>query len=376
MEIELADRIRKIDKTSYLPRHYQVSEQIKEAISLSPHEKGDRIPTERELSEFFGVSRVTVRRALDSLVREGTLEKEWSKGIFIKKPVIPIRKGTKKIGITMWQGESITYHPATMEVMRGIGEVFNKIKDFVLEIIFITPEMITNSCYPKTIENGTLDGLIFYVQEIPLPHAEKLKGSIPNTIFANRDSGCCVLIDYSAASWKVTEHLIALGHRKIALLNGPKDFDVSARTLSGYRRALEEHGIPFNPGLVRNGYYDYKNGLDMTTELFSCAEHPTAIIAGDDIIALGVMDALKKLGMRCPEDVSLASFNDFPFARSTNPPLSSVKIPCYEMGRELALFITELVEGGGVTETETKKVLEGEFIIRESTCPVKTTGGA
>lgn len=373
MEIVLTEKIKKVDKTSSLPRHYQVSEQIKEAIRLCPHKKGDRIPTERELSEFFGVSRVTVRRALDSLVKENILEKEWSKGIFIKKPVLPVMRGTKKIGITMWQGESITYHPATVEVLRGIGEIFNNRENYVLEIVFVTPDMIRTCSYPEMINTGRLDGLISYVQEIPFEHTEKIRRIVPYTIFANRDFDNCVLIDYAKASCQVTRHLIGLGHRKIALLNGLKAFDVSAKVLSGYIHGLKEQNIQFNLSLVKNGYYDYKNGFDITMELFSSGEYPTALIAGDDIMALGALQALKQLGMHCPEDVSIVSFNDFPFSKSTSPPLSTVRIPYYELGKELAQLITDMVEGK--QRQETRKVLEGEFIIRESTGSVSKTGG-
>jgi len=117
--------------------------------------------------------------------------------------------------------------------------------------------------------------------------------------------------------------------------------------------------------MIQYGSYDYTQGYTLTEMLLAKAE-PTALIAGDDFMALGAIEALKKAGLQCPKDISIVSFNDFFFSKHTSPALSTVQIPFRKLGREVARNIVRLIEG----ETVSEKILKGEFIIRGSTSPV------
>ena len=159
------NRINLIEKESPFPRYHQVKERIKEAIVLGRHKIGERIPSERKLVELFGVSRITIRKAIEDMVREGILEKEWGIGTIVKSTPQLIEKKIK-IGLTCWHGEEYSYHPATLSILKGIGEVL-KNTEFGIEVLFITPELIKDRNYKEFFSSFQLKGVIMIIQEIP-----------------------------------------------------------------------------------------------------------------------------------------------------------------------------------------------------------------
>ncbi|MCD6220570.1 GntR family transcriptional regulator [bacterium] len=353
----------KIDKKSPIPRYHQVIEKIKEAIRLGQHKKGKKLPSERKLAEYFNVSRITIRKALDKLVVEGIIEKEWGKGIYIKRSLSPTVKKTKKIGFTIWQGEEFAYHPATLEILQGIGEVIEK-KNYSIEIVLITPSMIKKSDYSKLVSSKT-DGIILSVQEIPAEKLNEIRKKILHLIVLNRRNfQNTILIDFKEATYQIMEHLFSLGHRKIGLINGLEKFDIAKQVLEGYKEFLNEKGFKINSKFIKNGYYSHQEGFNLTIEILKERPRPTALILGDDYMALGALDAIKKSGLKCPDDISICSFNNFPFAKFTNPPLTTVKTPFYQLGKVSAQNLINLIEGKKI---KNKILLNGELIIREST---------
>ncbi|MFA5646005.1 MAG: GntR family transcriptional regulator [Candidatus Ratteibacteria bacterium] len=369
MKKKFVNNIVKVDTDNTILRHYQVSKQIKQAIRRGHHQKGDCLPSERKLSEYFGVSRITIRRALDDLVRENILEKVIGKGTYVKDPFAPTMKGTRKLGITFWQENYEADHPATLEVLKGIAGVLAPLKHYTLEMIFVSPNVIRRFGYIEELRMNEFDGIILAGQEIPSDHVEKLNGLLNNLICTNRynKNVLSVSIDFYSASLRMTEYLIRLGHEKIALVNGPEYSPIAGEVLRGYREAMYSCSLETCPEMLQYGNYDYEDGFALTERILADGA-PTALIVGDDFMALGAMGALKKAGLRCPSDVSIVSFNDFFFSRHASPALSTVRIPFRELGEEAARIITSLVEGKSVAGT----LLRGEFMIRESVAPLRT----
>lgn len=361
-ELLMLDKM-KIDKKNPVPRYYQVKTKIKEVISLTSRKKGEKLPSERKLEEYFGVSRITIRKALDGLLAEGIIEKEWGKGIYIKKSISYVAEKTKRIGLTIWHGEEYSYHPASLEMMRGIGEAIEE-ENYGLEITFITSSMIKKHDYSERLNNN-VDGIILTIQEIPEEDLDKIKEKIPCIIFVSRYNNISktIMVDFKQAAYQTTKYLFELGHKKIALINGLEYFDISKQLFSGYKAFLEENGIEVNNNLVKNGIYNHQGGFNLTIEILK-QEKPTALILSDDFMALGALDAIRKLGLRCPQDISICSFNDFPFARLTHPPLTTVKVPFYQLGKISAQNLISLIKGKKV---KGKEILKGKLIVRGST---------
>lgn len=130
-----------------------------------------------------------------------------------------------------------------------------------------------------------------------------------------------------------TEYLIAAGHRRIGFVNGEPWMEASKDRLKGHRRALATADLPFDPSLVCDGDWMSGTGFDAALSLMACARPPTAIFWANNLMTVGVLEALKSLGLLVPDDISLMSYDDQEISRHTHPPLTTVLLPNYEMGR-------------------------------------------
>jgi LacI family transcriptional regulator len=142
-----------------------------------------------------------------------------------------------------------------------------------------------------------------------------------------------------------TEHLIAMGHSRIGFINGEPWMEAAKDRLKGYRRALATADLPFDPDLVRDGDWMSGGGYDGTLALMALPRPPTAIFCANDLMAIGALEALAKLGRRVPEDVSVMGYDDQEMSRHTHPPLTTMVLPNYEMGH--VAVETLLAEVGG-----------------------------
>jgi LacI family transcriptional regulator len=143
-------------------------------------------------------------------------------------------------------------------------------------------------------------------------------------------------------------HLVELGHRKIAHLAGPQSLSTGVVRRRAFRQALQDHGLKDVPErLVDCATWSEAAGAEGAAKLIGSGAEFTAVLAGNDLLALGCYDALAAHGLACPDDVSVVGFNDMPFADKFAPPLTSVRIPQYEIGAAAArLLLEELREPG------------------------------
>lgn len=130
-----------------------------------------------------------------------------------------------------------------------------------------------------------------------------------------------------------TEHLIAMGHTRIGFINGEPWMEAAKDRIKGYRRALATADLPFDPALVRDGDWMSGTGFEATRSLMAEPRPPTALFCANDLMALGAMEALAQLGLKVPEDISVMGYDDQEISRHTHPPLTTMVLPNYEMGR-------------------------------------------
>lgn len=135
-----------------------------------------------------------------------------------------------------------------------------------------------------------------------------------------------------AGGLSAAEHLIALGHRRIACVTGPPDVLCSRARLAGFRAGLEAAGIAPDPALVRDGDFGHRSGYAAAADLLGGGTRPTAVFAASDAMAFGVCEAARRRGLRVPDDLSVVGFDDIPEARVGAPPLTTVRQPLAEMG--------------------------------------------
>jgi DNA-binding LacI/PurR family transcriptional regulator len=163
-----------------------------------------------------------------------------------------------------------------------------------------------------------------------------------------------------------TRHLIELGHRRIAIISGPQDVLCSQARVAGYRSAHDEAGLPVDPDLLRFGTFHVDAGYEHAMGLLLArAGRPTAIFAGSDMQAMGVLRAARQLGLSVPEDLSVIGYDNLPLAAWTSPALTTVNQPLRDMAGAATRMLLDLARGAG---TPTSRIdLVTELVVREST---------
>jgi LacI family transcriptional regulator len=174
-----------------------------------------------------------------------------------------------------------------------------------------------------------------------------------------------------ATNWNggltATRHLIGLGHRRIAVIGGPESILCSRARVDGYRAAMDEAGVPLDPGVISHGGFNVDEGLVRARALLSAPDRPTAIVTGNDLQALGVYQAARELRLHIPEDVSVVGFDDLPVAQWVSPPLTTIRQPLVEMAVTAAELTLSMARGE--TPSQPRVELTTELVIRESTAP-------
>ncbi|GAA3566164.1 LacI family DNA-binding transcriptional regulator [Microlunatus spumicola] len=175
-----------------------------------------------------------------------------------------------------------------------------------------------------------------------------------------------------ATNWaggvSATRHLLELGHRRIAVIGGPEAMLCSRARIAGYSSELASWGVALDPALVRHGSFHHRAGYDAALALLDLPDPPTAIFAGSDEQAFGVIEATRVTGRRIPEDLSVVGFDDLPVARWFSPPLTTVRQPLADMGRTAAGILAEML-----TENEPfgrQVELATKLVVRASTAPL------
>jgi LacI family transcriptional regulator len=174
-----------------------------------------------------------------------------------------------------------------------------------------------------------------------------------------------VRCDSEGGAYQLTRLLLSLGHRRIAMLSGPRRVSTAEDRVAGYRRALTEAGLDVDTALVYYGEFSLESGYDMTQRMLSRTPRPSGLFAGNNFIAIGALRALRDSGLRVPEDLALVGFDDLPTDLVVDPFLTVAAQPAYEMGRQATeLLLARLSEEAPVAYQEI--VLPTEIVVRES----------
>jgi LacI family transcriptional regulator len=163
----------------------------------------------------------------------------------------------------------------------------------------------------------------------------------------------------------MTEYLIGLGHRRIAFFNGPRNMRASFDRLSGYQAALVAHQIPFNESLVRSSEWTFDGGLTLARELLGQPDSPTAIFAGNDEAAFGVIYAAQEMNVEIPEQLSVCGYDDLGFSKNIWPGLTTVHQPSEELVERSTHMLIDLLKGKQPSESGI--IISAQLVLRGST---------
>lgn len=179
------------------------------------------------------------------------------------------------------------------------------------------------------------------------------------------ESGCVgVYSDNEYASFRSCEVLINNGSNRIVFLSGPLGVSTSTERFEGYKSALKQYGIEYAPQLVKYGNYTVESGYKAVIELERAGEKYSAILAANDMMALGALNALKEFSYRVPDEVELIGFDNISFSQYFDPPLSTIQQPTVEMGIKAAEMLFKVI--GGETVTESVR-LQPRILMRKTT---------
>jgi LacI family transcriptional regulator len=179
-------------------------------------------------------------------------------------------------------------------------------------------------------------------------------------------------VDNYAGGRMATEYLLRLDHRRIGFISG--FFEASASRFRGYKEALVNAGISFDPTLVVAGDFYQPSGFNGTNQLLNLSNPPTAIFAANDLMAFGALEAIKEHGLRVPQDISVIGFDDIPMANQVFPPLTTIRQPLAEMGRAAVRMM--LAKLRGVEPPSHRITLATELVERASTRTWRNRSGS
>jgi len=177
-----------------------------------------------------------------------------------------------------------------------------------------------------------------------------------------------VRCDSEQGAYLLVRYLIELGHRRIAALMGPRAVSTAIDRSAGYQRALAEAGLDDGQHPVLHDSYSQKGGYRMAREVLSSSQLPTALFAGNNLIAVGVLRALREVGLRVPEDISVVAFDDIPESLVMDQFLTVMTQPAYEIGRRATELLLDRLCGEGPADVQ-EIVLPTELVVRKSAGP-------
>jgi LacI family transcriptional regulator len=237
----------------------------------------------------------------------------------------------------------------TMAMMRSIEEVAST-QGFSVFLCNSYGEMARERAHLEVLLAKQVSGVIlmsgYKVRERGAPALNL--GNVPVVYLYHytQDANVpCIVPDDMGGGVLGTRHLLDIGRRRIAFINGPLHFEASQLRLTGYQHELANAGTAYDPALVRAGKWNEQSGYELAHELMALPQPPDAIFCASDSLAAGALDALHKLQMRIPEDVAVVGFDNRYFSSYQRPPLTTVALPLYEMGQRAGELLLKGIQG-------------------------------
>ena len=179
-----------------------------------------------------------------------------------------------------------------------------------------------------------------------------------------------VVIDNVEATQNAVGHLVAADHRRIGLITGRRSLSTGRERYQGYRRALADAGLPYEPALVGSAHFGDEDGYRAAAKLLALKKPPTAIFACNNLSGLGLMRAIHEAGLGCPKDIAVACFDDFDWAEVFHPRLTTIAQPTKAIGRQAMLLLLERLRQRDADQMPPRVVrLKAELKVRDSSAP-------
>lgn len=264
-------------------------------------------------------------------------------------------------------------NPFFTSVVRGVEDVALS-RGYHLFLCNTDEDPVRENEYITELTKKRVDGLMVAPSARRGDHVGRLRDEGVPFVFVDRDvegvEADVVSVDNRTGMRLIAEHLVALGHRRIAMISGPLDKASGYERHLGLRDALAGLGVGLDDSLVRFGDFRTAGGREGARELLSLPSPPTALVTANNQMTLGALLTVNEMGLRVPDDVSVVGFDDPEWAPLTGPPLTALAQPIYEMGVMAAEMLLDRIEAGQDEESR-KVLLEPWLVVRKSTAPAK-----
>ncbi|PKE27736.1 DNA-binding transcriptional regulator CytR [Rahnella sp. AA] len=335
------------------------------------HKKELPAATMKDVAEQAGVSTATVSRALmnPEKVSASTRQK-------VDQAVMAVGYSPHALSRNLKRNESRTIlvivpdicDPFFADLIQGIERTAAE-SGYLVLIGDCAQQNQQEKTFINLIITKQIDGMLLLGSDLPFDASKEEQRNLPPMVMANEFAPELELptvhIDNLTAAFEAVLYLLNLGHQRIACIEGPKHMPLCQYRSQGYVQALRRNGISVENALTAQGDFSYESGAQAVTELMALPSPPTAIFCHNDIMAIGAMFQAKKMGLRIPQDLSVVGFDDIKASQYTDPPLTTVAQPRFQLGRQAMLLLLEQLQGNPVQNGSL--LLESELVVREST---------
>lgn len=357
--------------TGKLPAYKQIRLELVTEIDQRNPAPNSPYYSEKDIIERFGVSRVTVRQALELMEQDGYIYRVQGKGTFIGS------LETKPAKTVAFVATCILKNEGEAVLLRSVEDTLNR-QNYNLIICNTNNDFIKTERYLRRLIKARIDAIIYicaaaegdyarnaqlvnYIvnSEVPCVMLDRMVEPTAQPVYA-------VTADNARGAAQLTEHLIALGHTRIGFCAAEESSSTRER-LEGYRQCLAAHGLPAPRDYVKHMHSPDEHQV-VAMQYMMLAERPTAIVAAHDPMALGLKEGFTALGVKVPGEMAIVGFEDSGAGPSA---LTMWRVPLWEMGKLAASLAADLLQGKAVAPCQIR--IPGELVIRDG-CGVKCAG--
>lgn len=328
-----------------------------------------------DVAKHAGVSRATVSRVVNNYphiserVRQQVLKTIEEMGY---NPHMAARwlasNRTGNIGFVIPNSLHIFFSdPYFPQLITGIAHACSE-NDYILSLfIFHTPEL-EEQMIPRLTRGGLVDGII--VQSTETEDTTLLKfseGKVPFVVVGrplNLPQANYIDVDNVTGAYNAVAHLLRLGHRRIGTITGPSNTAVGQDRLKGYRQALLDRGISPQENWVAFGDFTEQGGFYAAQRLLRTNPDLSALFVASDVMATGAMRSIREAGRNIPDDIAIVGYDDLPPAQQAVPPLTTIRQPIQQLGRNAVEILLDIIEHGVTPPRQI--ILSTELVIRQS----------
>lgn len=332
--------------------------------------------TSQDVAQRAGVSRTTVSLVLNRVEGVQISEKTRKRVIRIANELGYVPEAAAQALASrrsQFIGLILSRKPEHIATDAFLSQIINSLVEMVRQngmrlLIDIVEDTQHRESYLELAWGRRIDGILLSgprVDDQALMTLERdgfptvLMGELPNTNF------CSVDVDNRAAAEMAVAHLLKLGHRRIACItNASLAYTAAVDRLDGYRDALASADLPYDPQLVRYGDFGPESGRVQMGELLKLEDPPSAVFVASDVVAFGAMNAIREHGLAIPGDIAVVGFDDVPFARYVDPPLTSIHLPAVDLAQRATEILLQLIRRD---EPQARNVvLDSHLVVRAS----------